>query len=131
MKIQDNESLRKREIAMKTTAVIRALAGIMLAGVVPYVHAQSSVTLYGIVDTSLRYLTNANATNDSQLAMGVGPITGSRWGLKGSEDLGAGLQTIFRLENGFNLWNGQLASTIETSIIYDVTRAYPASSTPQ
>lgn len=83
----------------------------MLAGTVPYVHAQSSVALYGIVDTSLRYLTNADAKNDSQLAMGVGPVTGSRWGLKGSEDLGGGLQTIFRLENGFNLWNGQLAST--------------------
>ncbi|MEC5407451.1 porin [Paraburkholderia sp. MPAMCS5] len=87
-----------------------ALAGTMLAGAVPSVHAQSSVTLYGIVDTSLRYLTNADSKNDSQLAMGIGPVTGSRWGLKGSEDLGAGLQTVFRLENGFNVWNGQLAS---------------------
>jgi predicted porin len=58
----------------------------------------------------VRYLTNANATNDSQVSMGIGPITGSRWGLKGAEDLGGGLSTVFRLEDGFNLWNGQLAS---------------------
>lgn len=96
---------------MKKTAVLKALAGTVLAGMVSLAHAQSSVTLYGIVDTSLRYLTNANANNDSQFSMGVGPITGSRWGVKGTEDLGGGLQTIFRLENGFNLWNGQMAST--------------------
>lgn len=75
------------------------------------VRAQSAVTLYGVVDTSIRYLTNANAKNDSQVAMGVGPITGSRWGLKGSEDLGSGLHAVFRLENGYNVWNGQLASS--------------------
>lgn len=95
---------------MKKTAIISALAGAMAASAAPAVHAQSSVTLYGIVDTSVRYLTNANANNDSQVAMGVGPITGSRWGIKGSEDLGNGLSTVFRLENGFNLWNGQMAS---------------------
>ena len=96
---------------MKRTAVIKTLSCTVLAGAMSYAHAQSSVTLYGIVDTSVRYLTNANATNDSQVSMGVGPITGSRWGLKGSEDLGAGLKTVFRLENGFNLWNGQMASS--------------------
>ncbi|CAB3743098.1 porin [Paraburkholderia rhynchosiae] len=95
---------------MKKTALISTLAGSMMMGMVPNTFAQSSVTLYGIVDTSVRYLTNSNANNDSQLAMGVGPVTGSRWGLKGKEDLGAGLQAIFKLENGFNLWNGQLAS---------------------
>ena len=84
---------------MKRTAVIKTLSCTVLAGAMSYAHAQSSVTLYGIVDTSVRYLTNANATNDSQVSMGVGPITGSRWGLKGSEDLGAGLKTVFRLEN--------------------------------
>lgn len=93
---------------MKT--FIRAISAAIIALAAQSAFAQSSVTLYGIVDTSVRYLTNANATNDSQVAMGVGPITGSRWGLKGSEDLGGGLSTVFRLEDGFNLWNGQYAS---------------------
>jgi predicted porin len=71
----------------KTTSAIGAIGGALIAIAAQSAFAQSSVTLYGIVDTSVRYLTNANATNDSQVAMGVGPITGSRWGLKGSEDL--------------------------------------------
>ena len=84
----------------KTTS---AICGALVAVAAQSASAQSSVTLYGIVDTSIRYLTNADANNDSRLAMGVGPITGSRWGLKGSEDLGGGLSAIFRIENGFNL----------------------------
>jgi predicted porin len=90
--------------------ITRAITGSFIAIAAQSSFAQSSVTLYGIVDTSVRYLTNANANNDSQVSMGNGPITGSRWGLKGSEDLGGGLSTVFRLENDFNVWNGQLAS---------------------
>jgi predicted porin len=73
--------------------------------------AQSSVTLYGIVDTSVRYLSSANATNGSLISMGDGVETPSRWGLKGSEDLGGGTSAIFRLEDGFQLYSGKLAST--------------------
>jgi predicted porin len=91
----------------KTTT---AICGAIVAVTAQSAFAQSSVTLYGIVDTSVRYLTNADANNDSRISMGGGPITGSRWGLKGSEDLGGGLSAVFRLENGFDLWNGQLAS---------------------
>ncbi|HEY4801008.1 MAG TPA: porin [Paraburkholderia sp.] len=96
---------------MRHTQIASAVGGLALALACQSSFAQSSVTLYGIVDTSIRYLTNANAKNDSEVQMGVGPITGSRWGLKGSEDLGGGLKAVFRLENGFNLWNGQLASS--------------------
>ncbi|WP_031364933.1 porin [Caballeronia sordidicola] len=74
----------------------------------PNAFAQSSVTLYGVVDTSVRYLTNADSANNSQVAMGEGVETPSRWGLKGSEDLGGGLSAIFRLENQFQLWSGKL-----------------------
>lgn len=69
--------------------------------------AQSSVTLYGIVDTTVRYLTNANSNNDSQIAMEEGVETPSRFGLKGSEDLGGGVSAVFRLENQFQLWSGK------------------------
>jgi predicted porin len=74
----------------------------------PNAFAQSSVTLYGIVDTTVRYLSNAGANNGSQLAMGEGVESPSRWGLKGSEDLGGGLSAVFRLENQFQLWSGKL-----------------------
>jgi predicted porin len=76
--------------------------------------AQSSVTLYGLVDTTLRYQTNANANNDSLVSMREGVVTPSRFGLKGVEDLGGGAQAIFKLENQFNLWNGTLSNNTNT-----------------
>ncbi len=71
--------------------------------------AQSSVTLYGIIDTGVEYVTHANAQGDSIVRMPS--ITGelpSRWGLRGNEDLGGGLQAVFVLENGFNPGSGSL-----------------------
>ncbi|WP_158940173.1 porin [Burkholderia sp. S171] len=74
----------------------------------PNVFAQSSVTLYGLVDTTIRYLTNANSKNDAQVAMGEGVESPSRFGLRGTEDLGGGLSAVFKLENQFQLWSGKL-----------------------
>jgi len=71
-------------------------------------HAQSSVTLYGIIDAGLDYVNNAQVTGGSKIALTSGIEQGSRWGLKGSEDLGGGLKTIFQLENGFNVMTGKL-----------------------
>lgn len=96
---------------MKTIAS-RAVVGIgasVIALACQSAFAQSSVTLYGVADVSVRYLTNANANNDGKLFMTNGAITNSRFGLKGAEDLGGGLQAIFRLESGVELENGQFA----------------------
>jgi predicted porin len=69
-------------------------------------HAQSSVTLYGAVDDGLSYANNQGGKSSLQAVSGM--PTGNRWGLKGAEDLGGGLQTIFTLENGFDLNSGAL-----------------------
>ncbi|SAK90114.1 porin [Caballeronia glebae] len=69
-------------------------------------HAQSSVTLYGIVDAGFLY--NNNSNGQKLYAMNSGNLQGSRWGLRGTEDLGGGLKAIFVLENGFNVFNGTL-----------------------
>ncbi len=81
-----------------------------MALIAQHAQAQSSVTLYGVADVSIRYLTHANANNDNQVLMTNGAITNSRWGLKGTEDLGGGLKAIFRLESGIDLQDGQGAS---------------------
>lgn len=76
-----------------------ALAASFAAG---SVMAQSSVTIYGIIDTGVVYTTNANAAGNSALKMPS--LTGSfpsRIGFKGTEDLGGGLQAMFVLETGF------------------------------
>ncbi|RQV70304.1 porin [Burkholderia cenocepacia] len=70
-------------------------------------HAQSSVTLYGIISESLQYLNNVGGHNQYGLASGTMQLP--RWGLLGREDLGGGNTAIFRLENGFNATNGTLS----------------------
>ncbi|KAA1005140.1 porin [Paraburkholderia panacisoli] len=76
-------------------------------------HAQSSVTLYGIVDVGITYNNNAGAGSKTpggyqQYAMTSGVLQGSRFGLRGTEDLGGGLKALFVLENGFDVTNGKL-----------------------
>lgn len=83
---------------MKKSALTLAL-GTLFAG---SAYAQTSVTLYGIVDQSIRYTTNSNANDDGLVQLTNGAITNSRWGIKGSEALGNNLKAIFQLENGFD-----------------------------
>ncbi len=83
---------------MKKSAILVAV-GALFAG---SAYAQSSVTLYGIVDTSIHYITNANANGNSKLEMTNGAVSNSRWGLKGNEDLGGGNKALFVLESGFD-----------------------------
>jgi predicted porin len=79
-------------------AALGAFAGIA--------HAQSSVTLYGIIDEGFNINTNAGGKHLYNLSSGV--LQGSRWGLRGTEDLGGGLKAIFVLENGFDTNTGKL-----------------------
>lgn len=77
-------------------------------------HAQSSVTLYGSLDAGIAYSNNSVSTSGSHgqsWGMGTGLLSDNVWGLKGSEDLGGGLHAIFRLENQFNLGNGQFSQS--------------------
>jgi GBP family porin len=60
-----------------------------------FVHAQSSVTLYGIVNEAITYSSNQGGHSAVQLT-GNGEY-GSRWGLRGAEDLGGGTKAIFTL----------------------------------
>ncbi len=61
--------------------------------------AQSNVTLYGRLDASLAN-TKDKIANTSTTSMESGLLTPSRWGIRGSEDLGAGLKANFNLETG-------------------------------
>lgn len=94
------------------------LAAALVAGFAGIAHAESSVTLYGIVDTGYGYeqssakfkggipSENGKITNKN-IGVQSGIVSGNRWGLKGSEDLGNGTSAIFVLESGFDLANGE------------------------
>jgi predicted porin len=79
-----------------------------LVGVAGVAHAQSSVTLYGTIDTSIAYVHGNDFQPNNSWQMLSGNESGSRWGLKGSEDLGGGLKAIFQLESGFDPASGKL-----------------------
>jgi predicted porin len=66
--------------------------------------AQSSVTIYGIVDDGLTWSSNQGGKSAFQMQSSISQ--GNRWGLKGVEDLGGGTTALFRLENGFNVNTG-------------------------
>jgi predicted porin len=89
--------------------IIASAVGMAALTLAASAFAQSSVTLYGIVDNSIQYAHNTGgATN--QIALQSGQMTPSMWGMKGNEDLGGGLSTVFDLESQFDMNNGSLAN---------------------
>ncbi|GAB7525777.1 porin [Paraburkholderia sp. 2C] len=87
---------------MKKTLMVAALSGVFATAA----HAQSSVTLYGLIDAGITYTNSQHGASNVQETSGS--INGSRWGLRGAEDLGGGLKAIFTLENGFGINDGTL-----------------------
>jgi general bacterial porin, GBP family len=87
---------------LKRTLLLTALSGVFATTT----HAQSSVTLYGLVDAGITYTNNAKGHSNWQQTSGA--VNQNRWGLRGSEDLGGSLKAIFTLENGFTANNGTL-----------------------
>jgi len=93
-------------------ALITSALGLVALGA----HAQSSVTLYGLIDAGIGYQSSQTSLGSttggrSALKMVNGIWGGSRFGLKGSEDLGGGTNAIFQLEQGFNSATGAQSVT--------------------
>ena len=103
-----------------------AAVPIALLSTVGIAHAEdSSVTLYGILDTAIANIehaqnfdpfhpvaNNPNVTKGTDAATGMlnGGMSATRWGIKGQEDLGGGLKALFLLESGFNVGSGNLSN---------------------
>ena len=85
------------------------LAAALSVGTIISAHAQTSATLYGVIDAGLVYTNNQGGHSNWQEASSSTENT--VFGLKGAEDLGGGLQAVFKLENGFNLNNGTLSNS--------------------
>ena len=91
---------------MKKFALLAVLAGISATA-----SAQSSVTLFGILDEAARY-TKSDTAHLKSLASGG--INTSRFGVRGVEDLGGGLKAGFWLETGLNADNGTTSEALST-----------------
>ena len=67
--------------------------------------AQTAVTLYGIADGGFSHVIGQDAAKN-RIVSGV--MEGSRWGLRGNEDLGGGFRAVFTLENRFEVDTGEV-----------------------
>ncbi len=84
---------------MKKTLIVLAT----LSAIAGAAQAQSNVTLYGVADIGFVSKNNGDITKNS---IDSGKLNGSRFGFKGTEDLGGGMAAIFTLESGFNADTG-------------------------
>jgi len=72
----------------------------------PSAQAQSNVQVYGIIDAGVEYLNHAGPGDDAQVRVVSGGKNTSRWGFRGSEELGGGLKAVFNLEGAIGLDTG-------------------------
>jgi len=93
--------MKKRLICLASLSAVSGIA-----------HAQSSVTLYGIIDEAFEAVSNVKTLPGHGKPVyqlnGSSGLNGTRWGVRGQEDLGGGLKAIFFLENGFDPGTGKL-----------------------
>lgn len=87
-------------------SVLAAAHLALFAAHVGSARAQSSVTLYGALDTSIE-ITNPGAGYVAR--MDSGAYRGSRFGVRGAQDIGNGVKILFDLENGFSSADGSFA----------------------
>lgn len=94
---------------MKMKLFAAAVAALAAGGA----YAQSSVTLYGVVDAGIEYQNHQPGVSGSHdvVRLNSGNMSGSRWGLRGVEDLGGGLKGVFVLESGFNVDSGTMGQS--------------------
>ena len=94
----------------------KSLLAVAVLGTAAGFACAADVTLYGVVDTGLLYQSNKvtfegqELADDKTFGLESGVSAASRFGLKGTEDLGNGLKVGFKLENGFNADDGSLGN---------------------
>ncbi|WP_052494918.1 porin [Cupriavidus basilensis] len=103
------QSSYKREKGFCTSQLTFRIA-LLVAAATTFGTAQAqSVSLYGVVDTGIEYVSNIGPSRSDSFR--IPTITGSvpsRWGLRGKEDLGGGTSAVFVLESGFGVDQGTL-----------------------
>lgn len=91
------------------THALAATAAALATLAAPGAHAQaSSVTLYGLIDTTISTVNNTNAAGARTTGFQIPWFSGSRWGLTGKEDLGGGTSAIFKLESEYETPTGNM-----------------------
>ncbi len=93
---------------MKNLLVLSALAAGCAAALAQAPAVPNSVTLYGIIDVGVQRVTGYAKGTDTALVSGI--MEGTRFGLRGSEDLGGGWRALFTMENRTEANNGTISN---------------------
>jgi predicted porin len=91
---------------MKTSAIALAVPAALFLGASAPAIAQSNVQVYGLIDAGVEAVDHANAAGNGVVRVISGGKNTSRWGFRGSEDLGGGLKAVYNLEGGILLDTG-------------------------
>jgi predicted porin len=91
-----------RKSAIQGAVIVGLLSGHAAANA----QASGSVTLFGLIDSGVTYVSNEGGSSNYKNDDGI--LVPNIWGIAGNEDLGGGLHTIFRLVDQFNLGNGTI-----------------------
>jgi predicted porin len=97
----------KKQYSLKTTSMSMrhvALASALCCASLAQAQTGEGVTLYGLADVGITSVSGLRAGTVTQVASGI--MEGSRWGIKGNEDLGGGYKAIFTLEARVELDTG-------------------------
>ena len=91
---------------MKKSALALAVLAALSLNTTAHAQSQTNVQVYGLIDAGVEYVTHASPNGDSMTRVISGGKNTSRWGFRGSEDLGGGLKAVFNLEGGILLDTG-------------------------
>ena len=95
----------------------KSLIAVAVLGATAFSVQAADVTMYGKVDTGLQYQSNEitildqTVVDTASFTMETGLNSASRFGVKGSEDLGNGMKVSFQLENGFKADSGEFKTS--------------------
>ncbi len=93
---------------MKKSAITLAILA-LAAGAA---QAESNVQVYGLIDAGVENVSHAAANGNGVTRVVSGGMNTSRWGFRGSEDLGGGLKAVFQLEGGILLDTGNMDTAL-------------------
>jgi predicted porin len=88
------------------------LAAALLSSLPLFAHAQTNVTVYGVMDASIGVEDTDAPGEDSRTVVNSGNQSSSRIGFRGTEDLGNGLKALFNVEAGVALDTGAADSNL-------------------
>lgn len=83
----------------------------------PSAHAADSVELYGVIDNALQYVRDATPSAQSLAGMVGGNLSGSDWGMKGTEELGP-FRVMLQLGSGFDPGKGLLDTFNGNALVF-------------